>query len=434
MQSYGRIFRNRPFLLLWAGQTISRLGDVLYYAAMLWLVKTLTQSNTITGLAGMAMALPQLIGPLAGVFVDRWPRRAILLVSDLLRGVMVLIVPLLAWAGVLNAWGVIGVVFMLSLVSQFFWPAKQAIVPELVDEEGIVLANSLDTMTVSGVNVFGFLLAGSLIIWLGPVQLFSLDGVSFFISALFIVLMGRLPLRQVAAGAEGAVGETGGAAVGAGSGNGKNGILQELWEGIEFLWRTPLTRLVIPAAVVINFVFGPTMVLLPSYASDVLHAGARGYGYLEGALAAGMLLGAAVVPALVRKLPQVALVSVALVAMGVALMGIGFSAHLPASLALMGAMGVFNAVVNVVFISLLQAMVPRNLQGRTFASLSALVSLANPIGLGLSGILADTFSVPAVYLAAGTVTLVTALALVLPMLRLARNGFGAPAPEVAPSD
>ncbi|MHB9143786.1 MAG: MFS transporter [Symbiobacteriia bacterium] len=408
MGSFNRVFRNRPFLLLWVGQTISRLGDVLYYAGMLWLVKELTHSNTATGLAGTAMALPQLLGPLAGVFVDRWPRRRILLFTDLIRGVLVLVVPLLHWWGRLSAGSVIAVVFALSLVGQLFYPAERAMMTELVEGDDLVQANSLDNMALSATNIFGFLLGGTLIAWIGPVQLFSLDGLSFFISALFIVWMGTALAR--ASRGQG-VGRA------AGQGHGRGGILAEIKEGLLFLWETPLTRVVIPAAVVINFVFGPAMVLLPSYATDVLGAGARGFGYLEGALAAGMLLGAAAVPVLVRYVPRIWAMGGGLAAMALAMVGVGLSVHLIPSLLLFGAVGVANAIVNVIFMTLLQAMIPPQLQGRTFASLMTLVSIFTPIGLGISGILADRFSVPAVYVAAGLITMATALAVTVPMLR-----------------
>ena len=409
MATYIRLLRNRPFVLLWLGQIVSRFGDVLYYAGMLWLVKELTHSNTVTGLAGMAMALPQLTGPLAGVLVDRWPRRTVLLASDLVRGVLVLTVPLLAWLGRLNAWGVITVVFALSLVSQAFVPAKQAIVPELVDEDGLVTANSLDTMAQSGMQVLGFLISGALIVLVGPVHLFTLDGLSFFISALFIALMGTV--RSAARPQTAAPAEPPSAAS-------RGTFWNELREGVMFLLNTPLTRLVIPAAVVINFVFGPVMVLLPSYATDILGAGAKGYGYLEGALAGGMLLGAALLPILGRKLSQLVTMTGGISLMGLSIVGAGFSSHLSWSLALMLLNGVTNAAINVTFLTLLQSMVPKQLHGRVFSSLFTLVSVASPLGLGLSGVLADRFSVSAVYIAAGLTTLAMGIVLVLPAQRV----------------
>lgn len=409
MGTYVRLLHNRPFVLLWLGQIISRLGDVLYYAGMLWLVKELTQSNTITGLAGMAMALPQLVGPLAGVLVDRWPRRTVLLASDLVRGVLVLAVPLLDWMGQLNAWAVIAVVFALSLVGQAFVPAKQAIVPELVDEEGLITANALDTMAQSGIQVLGFLISGALIVLVGPVHLFTLDGLSFFISALLIVFMGTVR------GAARALSNDAARPQPLSSGQ---RLCSDLREGVLFLFRTPLTRVVIPAAVVINFVFGPAMVLLPSYSTDILGAGAKGYGYLEGALAGGMLLGSALLPAFDRRLAQRAALYVAIPLMGLSLVGAGLSRSLAWSLALLLLNGVTNAAVNVTFLTLLQSMVPKQLHGRVFASLFTLVSVANPVGLGLSGVLADWLSVPAVYVAAGAVTLTMGLLLIPPARRI----------------
>jgi len=120
-----RLFRHREFMTLWTGQVVSQLGDSLYFIGMLWLVKEMTGSNTATGLAGTAMTAPGLLGLVAGVLVDRWDLRRTMIAADVIRALLLLVVPVLYWAGALLPWHLVAVTFVLFAVSQFFWPPNR---------------------------------------------------------------------------------------------------------------------------------------------------------------------------------------------------------------------------------------------------------------------------------------------------------------------
>ncbi len=129
--AYGRLFRNRNFVALWLGQMVSFIGDYFNWIAVPIIVERLTGSALMVGLSVISNALPMLfLGPVAGVFVDRWDRKWTMIVSDLLRGLLVLLCLLVQTAE--QVWIYYGVGFLMSCVSRFFYPSQNAVLPHIV--------------------------------------------------------------------------------------------------------------------------------------------------------------------------------------------------------------------------------------------------------------------------------------------------------------
>jgi DHA3 family macrolide efflux protein-like MFS transporter len=181
--AYGRLFQNRSFLALWLGQTISFVGDYFYWLAVPIMVGKLTGSATQVGLSVIASALPMLLlGPVAGVFVDRWDRKRTMIMSDLLRGVLVLIC--LTVKTPEQVWIYYVVAFLMSCVSRFFFPAQNAALPLIVpDKNDLLAANGLMQVVQTAGFLVGPALAGfSIGLW-GEQIAFLVDSATFFISA-----------------------------------------------------------------------------------------------------------------------------------------------------------------------------------------------------------------------------------------------------------
>ncbi|MGH2459887.1 MAG: MFS transporter, partial [Chloroflexota bacterium] len=140
------VLRQRDYALLWTGGLVSSLGDWFLFIALPFYIYQLTGSTLATGGMFIAESLPSvLFGSLAGVFVDRWDRRKTMVISDLGRGVLLLV---LLDGQVANRVGVIFVVvFVQSAIGQFFGPAKSALIPRLVSESDLVSANSLSSVS-----------------------------------------------------------------------------------------------------------------------------------------------------------------------------------------------------------------------------------------------------------------------------------------------
>lgn len=177
---YGDLLRNRSFLFLWLGQVASQLGDRIVFVAFIAMITATYGANDAynSGLY-IAFTLPAIaLTALAGVFVDRWQRRPVLVITNLIRAAVVALLPLALQTGL---WAVYGVAFMVSMATQFFVPAESASIPALVPKEQLILANSLFTTTMMMSVVLGFSLSDPLISWLG------LHSVHWAIVGLFVV-------------------------------------------------------------------------------------------------------------------------------------------------------------------------------------------------------------------------------------------------------
>ena len=179
-----RSLRHRPFALLWSGQTASRLGDSLYRLALAWWVLEKTGSAKAMGTVLVFSSIPMLIFLLVGgVVTDRFPRLRIMFISDMLSGIVVTAVTLLAFTGRLEIWHIYIASILFGLVEAFFSPAYIATIPEITPKEMLPSANSLTSLSQPLTSILGPALAASIIALGGTSTAFGLDALSFFISA-----------------------------------------------------------------------------------------------------------------------------------------------------------------------------------------------------------------------------------------------------------
>ncbi|HEY3028636.1 MAG TPA: MFS transporter, partial [Bradyrhizobium sp.] len=182
------ILRRRNFALLWFGQLISIIGDWVLFIALPFYVYDMTGSALATGMMFAAQLLPSLLlGSVAGVFVDRWNRKRVMIASDVLRGLVLLL--LLVVRSPDQLWVVYLVAIAQSTIGQFFVPAKNAIIPNLVDENELIGANSLNAVSDSVTRLIGPSLGGMLMAWLGLTSVVLVVSASFLVSALMIALI-----------------------------------------------------------------------------------------------------------------------------------------------------------------------------------------------------------------------------------------------------
>src|SRR5216684_2584343 len=190
---FARAFRSRPFTLLWVGQTVSVLGDAVFNVAIAWEVLLLTGSATAMSLILIAQWAPRIVFLLlGGVIADRMSRRLLMLWADAGCGCIVMVVAWLSWAHLLQFWHLIALAPLFGIVSSFFDPAYQAIMPQLVETEALSAANSLNMLSRNLGFLLGPMLGAGCITLFGQASAFTFDGLTFFISALFLLAL-RLP-------------------------------------------------------------------------------------------------------------------------------------------------------------------------------------------------------------------------------------------------
>ena len=186
LQSYARLVRgNSNFRRLWLAQIISENGDWFYTLAIYSLLLDLTGKASSIAMALVLQVLPHtLLGPLAGMVNDRFSRRKVMIISDLLRMVIVACMLLVRTRG--SVWLIYPLLFLETVMVAFFEPARGAVIPNIVAENDVIVANTLSSVTWSFDLAIGSVLGGVVAAWLGRDAVFVLNALSFLVSALLI--------------------------------------------------------------------------------------------------------------------------------------------------------------------------------------------------------------------------------------------------------
>lgn len=400
-----RLFGSKEFFRLWLVQLVGATGDWLGILAVTYLAQSLypEQSNTralATSLVIGVRLLPHLfLSPLAGVIVDRFDRRRLMVVADLARVPVLLLLPFAR-----NLFWLVLASLVLEAFTLVWTPAKEAMTPHLVPHDHITTANSLNM--AAG---FGSFLPGSLVFailagasgWLGGYGLFSFlrdgdnqvtlplvfDALTFLFSA---AVLWRLPLPARALGARAASGTAAGSGTRRASGRPAvdvAGALREIKEGWRYAVINPTVRSVNISLGLALMGGGMLVPLGAVFATETLDAGAGGYGLFTTALGFGVAVGVAGITAVQKRVPKARVFSWGLVVSGVALCGAVASTSLSLSVVLLFVMGATAGPVYVLGYSLLHENVDDDMHGRVFAGLNTLVRMCVFLALVLGPLL-----------------------------------------------
>ena len=397
------VLRQRNFALLWAGGLISMLGDWLLFIALPFYIYNLTGSALATGAMFIAETLPILLfGSIGGVFADRWDRKKTMIVADLLRAALLLL--LLAVRSPEWLWVIYLVVFVQSSVGQFFNPAKGALIPQLVDEQLLMPANSLNSLGIELTRLIGAPLGGALMALTGLVSVVVLDCISFLVSALLIGLIAAPRGGQVAPSALPRAGITALLA----------GVWRDLVEGLRLVRSTGWLAGLFLAMGILMFGQGITNALLVPFVEQVLHGDAQVFGWIVTAQGIGGLIGGLLAGTIGRLFSPVRIMAVSACAMGVLVLLIVNIPVLPVVLALMAVIGLPAVAFMVSEATMLQSGVADQYRGRVMGSYGMALALAMLIGMGVASALGDWLgAVPLLDLVSGLYVLTGVIVLVL---------------------
>jgi MFS family permease len=397
----GRLF-NRNFLLLWQGQAVSQLGNQAFALGMAFWTLEATGSATLMGLLLATLNLPVvLLSPIGGAIADRFSRIRILVVCDLIGGLAILCQSSAMLSGRFSRSAEVSLLFAVALtegsVNGFFLPALAAAIPDLVPEERLTAANSLNQFSLQSSLLVGQGIGGVLYKLFGASRLFFFDSLTFLFSAGSEALV-RLPPRPP--------GEHLGVTASA------RQFAASLREGFAYVRRTPglLNFIVCPAA--FNFFTVAVSVLLPFFVRINLHAGAEWYGFLVATISGGSIAGF-LIAGMVRLAGAargrflVALLAVAPLPMAVA----GYVHRPGVGLAIGFALGVMLGLINVNLLTLLQSSTPVALRGRVLGVWTSLVSGLMPLGMALGGLAGDLTgkNIPLIFTCCGVLAMATIL-------------------------
>lgn len=381
------VFRKRDFRLLWSAQLVSTIGTALTDLAAGILVFRLTGSALSVGLMFMATSIPTLfIGLIAGVFVDRYDRRKIMVIADLLRAAIVFSIPFLIQLNILFLYLAVAAV---SSISQFFNPANDAVLPEVATDEELTAANSWIMISSFGSTSIGFALSGLLATAFDIHWAFYLDALTFLFSALCLVFV-RVGKIQV----------EGDTSVGV--------VIANLKEGVSTLVRTPLLRSLFLTGVPVYLAFGLWNVLLLPFAIKALHATEFEYGLQEGLTSVGFVVGSLLMARFAERFREGSWIVVSTIAMGIAGILYGVASSILIAIVLVAISGFFNAPSSISRRVLMQRNTPRELRGRVFSAFAVARDVVFLIGIALAG-LADIIDVRILIVASSFVLILAGL-------------------------
>lgn len=388
------VLRNRNFFLLWSGQVVSQLGNNFNYIALAWLVLTLTGSTVKMGGIMIAQLLPNAVfGIFFGVFVDRFDRKQLMIFCDVIRGLLVLSLPVVYMIAGISLWYIYIVVFTVSSLSLIFTSAEKALIPQIVEEELLIEANAFQEMTSQFASLIGPVLAGILISILpGMLYILYIDSATFFVSGISILLI-SLKFRKRDDSEPFTL----------------KLMLKEVRDVIVFIIENRILLVINVTTMAVNFFIYPFFIVFPVYSEKILTAGAQGFGFLMGAFGAGMLIGSLSTTFIKNRIEGRYVIYSGMAVVGVCFLAMSVLNNLWSAMFFSWLMGFVIAPGNAVIIAMIQLKTPELMMGRVFCIMFSIAAMASPLGVGVSSFIIEKEGVISTLIVMGISVMMIAL-------------------------
>jgi MFS family permease len=395
-----RALRHRNYRLFFGGQGISLIGTWMTRVATSWLVYRLTGSAFLLGLVSFASQIPiLLLGPIAGVWVDRLNRHRVLVVTQILSMLESFALAALALSGVINVTEIILLNLFQGAVNAFDMPARQAFVIEMVEEpQDLGNAIALNSSLVNAARLIGPSVAGLLIAAVGEGYCFLADGISYLAVIASLLAMAVAPRSIPRKHAT---------------------VLAELREGWDYVRGFRPIRSILLLLALISIVGMPYTALMPIFAGHILHGGAHTLGFLMAAVGVGALVGAVVLAARNTVLGLGRVIAMTAAGFGASLFFFAASRQLWLSLSLLVVTGFCFMQQMASSNTVLQTIVDEQKRGRVMSFYAMAFQGAAPFGSLIAGAAASRIGAPYTLMIGGAICVCGAaiFALELPALR-----------------
>ncbi|WP_017653607.1 MFS transporter [Fortiea contorta] len=396
-QGFLPVLKNPNFLALWGGQVFCQLADKVYLVLMIGLINTQFQAGnqSISGWVSalmMAFTIPAvLFGSVAGVFVDRWPKKTVLVATNIWRGILVLAIPVLLW--LTHDWQplgmlpigfliILGVTFLVSTLTQFFAPAEQAAIPLVVQEQDLLSANSLYTTTMMASVIVGFAVGEPLLAFAGQLwrQLGGSGGLgreilvggSYAIAGIILLLLvtNEKPHDPATEFPH---------------------VFADLRDGLRYLKANYRVRNALVQLTILFSVFAALTVLAVRMAEIIPPLKASQFGFLLAAGGVGIAGGATILGQFCQRFSYTRLSLCGCLGMAAALIGLSiFTTQLWIVLVLIALLGIFGALIGIPMQTTIQTETPPEMRGKVFGLQNNVINIALSLPLALAGV-AETF-------------------------------------------
>ena len=402
--SFWQPFTIHNFLLLFIGENISLLGDQFYLVALPWLTIQLTNSGVSLGAVLMAAAIPRTaILLLGGIASDRVSPRLVMLISNALRGVVVILLTILVVLKLVEVWHLYVLSIAFGILDGFFIPASKAIVPSLVKKKMLIPANTLNQGTNQLILTLGPALGGILIATFGLESVFAIDAATFVFTTIVLLFikssrqtdkvhapsLQNTQFKQAKVQAK------------------ISSLMAGIREGINYAWHNMALRTMLLIVMFYNLIFiGPLQIGMTSLAHNRFAGGAISLGIMNSAWGGGGLLGA-LMPSVLPRIPGLGkLLLYVGIGQGTSLVLLGFAPNVTLASLAIAILGFCSCFFIVTETAWIQKQTPPEILGRVM-SLRMLASFGiSPFSFALAGILVD-FNMSLMFILAGLIILIT---------------------------
>lgn len=407
---YIQILKNRNFLFLWLGQAISNTGDWLIVFPLLFFVKRISGSATAVGALMIFKILPALLfSPIVGVLADRLNRKRVMVFCDVMRSFLVV---LLAFAQ--SLYQIYAIVFVIDTMSLLFLPSKDASIPNIVERDHIITANSLSFTTNQVTMILGLIIGSSLMLvaekianllrleqifsnlpvvslfvpkLFGQQAVFLFDGFSFLLSASTIALIHLPPSKHVLSKMK------------------VTQLKEDIIEGLKFLRDHQQVRAMLSSIGLAILGAGAIYTVGAFYSEEVLKVGDAGAIPLLIGFAIGILIGALTVDYVSRFISKDKLFVNSILAFGISLVMFASLPYFWLAIGLAAFAGIALGSVSVIGYTVLQETVSDKMRGRVFTALESILRVSLFISLLATGIIADSIGQKEITLAGYAIAL-----------------------------
>ena len=381
------VFPMSRFWAIFSTQSISLLGSQIVQFSLVWWLTKMSGSASVLAVASIMALLPQVfISPIAGAYVDRWNRRRIMIAADTLIALMVLVIAALYAFGVVQVWHVYALMFLRAVGGAFHNPAMQASTTLMVQKENLSRIAGLNQALFGLVNILAPAI-GALLFEVWPLQNVLMIDVGTAAIAVAILLLTKIPQQR------------------RDPGDATKSLYSDLMEGVRYLvhWRGGLYLML--GAVLVNLFFVPAVSLTAILVQRFFGGEALQYASIESMLGIGMVVGGVSLGVWggFKSKVKTAMLALAAAGVGSAVVGLLPSSAFLLAVACFFLIGLMLPLINGSIFSLLQAVIPPELQGRILTIVVATSSAMAPVGLSVAGPVSDAFGVQVWFVVGGLV-------------------------------
>ena len=385
------------FRLFWFGQLISLIGTWMQTTAQSWLVLELTGSAWLLGVVGALQFLPVMLMALfGGVIADRFPKRRILLFTQSFAMVQAAVLWALVATGKTQIWQVMVLALLLGCTNALDMPTRQAFVSEMVGRKDLPNAIALNSSLFNMARIVGPGIGGLLIARLGIAPLFLMNAISFIAVLIGLILIN--PKKLFATNKPLALA----------NGEPKPTMLQSIREGLSYAMRTPSISLIIIIVGTISLIGINFNVILPLFATDVLHSGAEGFGFISSAFGLGSLF-CALWLAWGNRRPNMSSLLIGTIVFSILEACFALSHWYVVSLVLIASVGFAQIAFSATANTTIQTVAPDHLRGRVMSLYMLVFAGSIPLGNLLTGGMAHLLGSPLTLLIEAGICLITAI-------------------------